>query len=302
MQPGMTFGTLSFYSQEFAVFSNSIRSVLRVASEMMAFPLHTVAPKVKLSDALHSLLKMNHSGMPVVDEDGNYLGVFSEKCCLRAVAETPTLKEWEGLAIGNADVMVTKLFCLSPDEDAIAAIGGLLKNKVSGAPVTDSNRTFLGVFSEKTSMRVLIGAAYDSLPSAAVSAFMDCDRSRLIDEPTSLARILKIFIETPFRRLPVLRGDQVIGMVNRRNLLRAKITMPNLTVANYMDRKARTVSKDDDLLTLAEIFLSTPYRRLPVVQDGKLIGQVSRRDVLNCAYHLMDPPLELPSRFYISSH
>ena len=78
--------------------------------------------------------------------------------------------------------------------------------------------------------------------------------------------------------------------------------MPNLTVANYMDRKARTVSKDDDLLTLAEIFLSTPYRRLPVVQDGKLIGQVSRRDVLNCAFHLMDPPLELPNRFYISSH
>lgn len=284
------------------MFSSSIRSVPRVASEIMASPLQTVSPKVKLSDALHSLLKMNHSGMPVVDEDGSYLGVFSEKCCLRAVAETPTVGEWEGLAIGKTTVMVTELFCLSPDEDAIAAIGGLLKNKVSGAPVTGSNRTFLGVFSEKTSMQVLIGAAYDSLPSATVSAFMDCDRSRLIDEPTSLARILRIFIETPLRRLLVVRGDQIIGMVNRRNLLRSNITMPNLAVANYMDRKARTVSKDDDLLTLAEIFLSTPYRRLPVVQDGKIIGQVSRRDVLSCAFHLMDPPKELTDRFYISSH
>ena len=259
------------------MFSSSNRIFPRVASEMMASPVQTVAPKVKLSDALHSLLRMNHSGMPVVDDDGNYLGVFSEKCCLKAVAETPTLSEWERFAIGDSTVMVTKLFCLSPDEDAITAIGGLLKNSVSGAPVTDSNRTFLGVFSEKTSMRVLIGAAYDSLPSAAVSAFMDCDRSRLIDEPTSLATILRIFIETPFRRLPVVRGDRVVGMVNRRNLLRANLTMPNLAVANYMDRQARTVSKDDDLLTLAEIFLSTPYRRLPVVQDGKLIGQVSRR-------------------------
>ena len=75
-----------------------------------------------------------------------------------------------------------------------------------------------------------------------------------------------------------------------------------MSVADCMDRKARTVTKNDDLLTLAEIFLNTPYRRLPVVQDGKLIGLVSRRDVLNCAYHLMDPLEELPDRFlYISA-
>ncbi len=298
----MSFGSLYFFSQESAVFTNSIRSVPRVASDLMAFPLHTVTSKVSLTDALHSLLKMNHSGMPVVDEYGNYLGVFSEKCCLRALSETPKVKEWEGMPIGNSGVMITKLFCLSPDEDALSAIGGLLKNKVSGAPVTEMDHTFLGVFSEKTSMRVLIGAAYDSLPSAAVRAFMDCDRSRLIDEQTPLARIVKIFIETPFRRLPIVRGDQVVGMVNRGNVLRAKITMPQLSVANYMDRNARTVSKDVDLLTLAEIFLNTPYRRLPVVEGGKLIGQVSRRDVLECAYHLMDPPKELLNRYYIASH
>ena len=284
------------------MFSNSIRSVPQVASELMARKLHTTAPNVRAADALNTLLKLNHSGMPVVDEAGNYLGVFSEKCCLRVLQETPTQKAWESMPIHLSGIMATKLFCLSPDEDAIAAIGGLLKRKVSGAPVTDVDHTFRGMFSEKTSMRVLIGAAYDSLPSATVSAYMDCDRSRLFDEQTTLGKILNIFIDTPFRRLPIVRGDQVVGMVNRGNLLRAKIEMPNLSVADCMDRKARTVTKNDDLLTLAEIFLHTPYRRLPVVQDGKLVGLVSRRDVLNCAYHLMDPLEELPDRFlYISA-
>ena len=284
------------------MFSNSIRSVPQVANELMARRIHTILPSVRAADALNTLIKLNHSGVPVVDEAGKYLGVFSEKCCLRALQETPIIKEWESLPIHHSGVMATKLFCLSPDEDAIAAIGGLLKRKVSGAPVTDVDHTFRGMFSEKTSMRVLIGAAYDSLPSATVSAFMDCDRSRLFDEQTPLAKILKIFIDTPFRRLPIVRGDQVIGLVNRGNLLRAKIEMPNMSVADCMDRKARTVTKNDDLLTLAEIFLNTPYRRLPVVQDGKLIGLVSRRDVLNCAYHLMDPLEELPDRFlYISA-
>lgn len=284
------------------MFSNSIRSVPQVANELMARRVYTISPNVRAADALNTLLKQNHSGIPVVDDAGKYLGVFSEKCCLRALQETPTQKEWETLPIHSSGVMATKLFCLSPDEDAIAAIGGLLKRKVSGAPVTDIDHTFRGMFSEKTSMRVLIGVAYDSLPSATVSAFMDCDRSRLFDEQTPLAKILKIFIDTPFRRLPIVRGDQVVGMVNRGNLLRAKIEMPNMSVAECMDRKARTVTKNDDLLTLAEIFLNTPYRRLPVVQDGKLIGLVARRDVLNCAYHLMDPHEELPDRFlYISA-
>lgn len=284
------------------MFSNSLRSVPSVAGDLMANPLHTIAPGVPVQDALRKLLKLNHSGMPVVDEAGFYLGVFSEKCCLRALQETRTLKEWEGLPIARTGVMVRKLFCLSPEEDAVAAIGGLLKRKVSGAPVVDSDRTFRGVFSEKTSMQVLIGAAYDSMPSATVSAFMDCDTSRLIDEETPLARILQTFIETPFRRLPIVRDDRVVGMVNRGNLLRTKIEMPNISVADCMDRTARTVTENDDLLSLAEIFLKTPYRRLPIVHDGKLQGQVSRRDVLNCAYHLMDPHEELPNRFlYVSA-
>jgi CBS domain-containing protein len=164
------------------------------------------------------------------------------------------------------------------------------------------DRKFLGVFSEKTSMQVLIGAAYDSLPSATVRAFMDDDRCRLIDEQTPLARIVQTFIGTPLRRLPVVREDRVVGMVSRSNLLRAKIQMPSKSAADYMDRTARTVNANDDLLSLADIFLHTPYRRLPIVEDGKLIGQVSRRDVLKCAYHLMDPLEKLPNRFlYVSA-
>ncbi len=56
-----------------------------------------------------------------------------------------------------------------------------------------------------------------------------------------------------------------------------------------MDADAKTITVDIDLLTIAQTFLSTPYRRLPVLRDGKVIGQVSRRDVLAGVYRLIEP-------------
>jgi CBS domain-containing protein len=283
------------------MFSSALRSVPPIAGGLMTRRTHTLSPNLSVRQGLDAMLKYNHSGMPVVDSAGNYVGVFSEKCFLKAVQDTATLKVWDTLPIRDTSAMATRLFCLDPDEDTIAAIGGLLKNGVSGAPVTNPDHTFLGMFSEKTSMRVLIGAAYDSLPSATVKAFMDKDRSRLIDEQTTLGAIAMIFIDTPFRRLPVVRGDRVVGLVNRGNLLRTDVEVPQATVGDYLDSRARTVTENTDLLTLAEIFMNSPYRRLPVVENGKLMGLVSRRDVLDSAYHLMDPPKETPHRYLYMS-
>ena len=119
------------------------------------------------------------------------------------------------------DIMVSKLVTLSPDMDAFEAIGILLRHRISGAPVIDSERNFLGVFSEKSSMQLLIDAAYEQVPSCQVAEFMNTDRGRTITEHTGLLSIVQIFLGTPYRRLPVLRGDKLVGQISRRDVLRA---------------------------------------------------------------------------------
>jgi CBS domain-containing protein len=52
------------------------------------------------------------------------------------------------------------------------------------------------------------------------------------------------------------------------------------TVAHFMTAAGRTISPEMDLYAIAHYFLTTPIRRLPVVEEGRLIGQVSRRDAL----------------------
>ncbi len=122
------------------------------------------------------------------------------------------------------DFMVTRLVTLRPEMDVIDAVQRLLKNRISGAPVVDSGGMYLGVFSEKCSMHVLLDAAYEQLPSNEVRVFMDTD-AKTIQPETNLLSIAQVFLLTPYRRLPVIEEGRLVGQVSRRDVLRASMDL-----------------------------------------------------------------------------
>ena len=124
------------------------------------------------------------------------------------------------------DVMATDLVLLREDMDIYEAIRMLLRKKISGASVVNSDHELVGVISEKDCLRLFANAAYNMLPG----------------------------------------GD----------------------VGHYMAKEVKTIGPDEDIFAAASIFLSKPFRRLPVLEHGKLIGQISRRDVLEGSRHVWE--------------
>jgi len=55
---------------------------------------------------------------------------------------------------------------------------------------------------------------------------------------------------------------------------------PPQTAATIMRKHPVCVQPDTELFTLASILVNHGYRHLPVVEDGELLGIVSRRDIL----------------------
>lgn len=280
------------------------------AKDVMQSQLTTVGPTIHFSEAVALLVRRGVSGLPIVDEAGSYLGMFSEKCCLRIVRSCSALADPEDPSpLVAQDAMATKLVMLHEEDDVFAGIEKLLSHRVSGAPVLNSNEQFVGIFSEKTSVSVLIQSVFDNLPSAQIGRFADRDRGRVVDETTPLSQIVETFVETDFRRLPVLKAGRVVGQVSRRDVIKQPRIFRwisdlsdrrrpdpdkdvDYNVLSFADTTANTIGPELDLLSILGLFLNTPYRRLPVLDNGRLVGQISRRDVLQC---VMNETKHVPS-------
>lgn len=109
--------------------------------------------------------------------------------------------------ISARDFMVKDLITIAPDADVIDAVGVLLTHGISGAPVVDSDGRYLGVFSEKCSMQVLLDAAYEQLPVRDVRSYMDVE-AQTIGPETHLLSVAQVFLLTPAQALAGARERQ----------------------------------------------------------------------------------------------
>ena len=105
----------------------------------------------------------------------------------------------------------------------------------------------------------------------------------------------KLLLKNKISGAPVIdAANQLIGIFSEKDLMTALIDavydeFPASDVEAYMDPHPRSISEETDLLSIAQIFHDNTFRRLPVVRDGKLVGQISRRDVLRAVVKLIEP-------------
>ncbi|WP_124981817.1 CBS domain-containing protein [Nonlabens xiamenensis] len=124
------------------------------------------------------------------------------------------------------DYMTRKLITFTPDQGITEVMETLLKQRVTGGPVVDADGNLVGIISDTDLMHVIGDSRYHNMPV----------------------------------------GDR--------------------KVSEYMSSQPATIAQDADIFDAASRFLKTGHRRFPVTENGKLIGQISRMDVIIAATKL----------------
>lgn len=118
---------------------------------------------------------------------------------------------------------------------------------------------------------------------------------------------IDLLLEHHISGAPVIdEAGRLVGIFSEKDCMRVLLEgtydgLPTSTVGAFMRPQVEVLSEDTDILSIAHTFLSTSYRRLPVVRDGKLVGQISRRDLLKTWSELLrGAPSSNSSYLYLS--
>lgn len=63
--------------------------------------------------------------------------------------------------------------------------------------------------------------------------------------------------------------------------LESELDESSACVAKYMTEEVVSFSPEDSLLEICDCLLERDFRRIPIVSDGKLVGILSRKDIID---------------------
>lgn len=116
--------------------------------------------------------------------------------------------------------MATELISFSPEDDILHAVRVLLDNNISGAPVLDESGKLIGILSMKDCMEIVYNTAHHRDWGGKVEQYMSREVEH-IEADTSILTAAEKFLNSHFRRFPVLRNGQLVGQISRHDILRA---------------------------------------------------------------------------------
>jgi CBS domain-containing protein len=109
------------------------------------------------------------------------------------------------------DIMTTDVITVSPNTTIRNLAMTLIKNQISGAPVSGKNGKIVGVVSE---------ADIVAKKGKDVKAIMS-KKIISVSEETPVEEIARLMTTHRIKRLPVMRKDEVVGIVSRADIVSA---------------------------------------------------------------------------------
>lgn len=131
-------------------------------------------------------------------------------------------------------------------------------------------------------LQVLYQGLKSQIPQPLLARDLMSSPVRTIRPQASIEQAQRILFRYGHSGLTVVNEDnQLVGIISRRDLdLALHHGFSHAPVKGYMTRNVKTITPDTTLPQIEAIMVADDVGRLPVMQQGKLVGIVTRTDVL----------------------
>ncbi len=271
----------------------------------------TLPPTSTLMHALKTMIKKNFRRIPIADAGTRRLeGIISATDFVNLFgggAKFGIIKAKYGGNLAAAvneeveKIMETEVVTVDYTDSFEDAVETMFEKKVGGCPIVDKENVVVGIITERDVLRYLgrekdvDGIAADYMTRSVVT----------IKPKDTIETAMKMMIEKKFRRLPVIDDGILVGLITVREILRyfgmgeacKMLTSGNIKEA--IDKPVSTILGNDELLVCREILtfpaditisqlvkamLEKGYGAALIVDDGRLDGIITERDLIKFLY------------------
>ncbi|MHC4887928.1 MAG: CBS domain-containing protein [Planctomycetota bacterium] len=106
-----------------------------------------------------------------------------------------------------------------------------------------------------------------------------------VKKDTPIYEALGLLSEYNITGIPVVRDDMIlVGVLSEKDILRlfyAHEDEEEGTVNDFMTQPAVHFDEEESLLDICDCLMNNYFRRVPVTSGGKLVGIISRKDIID---------------------
>ncbi len=236
-----------------------------------------------LRDALKLMRKNRISRLLVTDND-KIVGIITE----RDIADR--LGFWKERKISDAHIHVSaacsyNLLTIDANASLGTAAELMLRRKISSLLVTENGKP-IGILTKTDLIKSLRNI------KVLVEKYMSKNTFSLYVGAT-LLEARKLMFERGVKRVPILLKDKIVGIVTEADIANAlgafrKLAegkqwdekLKKINVEEVMSKEVLCVSPNDSLAKVVEIMLRENISGLPVVENEKLVGIITKTDLI----------------------
>jgi CBS domain-containing protein len=104
-----------------------------------------------------------------------------------------------------------------------------------------------------------------------------------IKRSTNIHEAIRILVENNITGLPVVNDDMTVaGIISEKDMLGLLYNIEDKpgNVEQFMTEEVVCFDKEDSLIDIAESFMKSSFRRVPILDEGRLVGIISRKDII----------------------
>ncbi len=270
-------------------------SVMSIATRAVV----DVAPTMTIKGAAEAMTEHGFRRLPVTDPGTKrLLGIIGSSDIIdflgggqkaRLVQEKHRGNFLSAVNDSVREIMATDVLTLDKGSKIKDVLGLILDSRVGGVVILDEERKVSGIVTERDLVFLLSG----KLTGKKVGDYMT-SRVVVASPDMTLGEATRAMVTNSFRRLPVVEGKELVGMLTTRDIIefvgrnRAFTKLTGNKLDEVLDTPAREIMKtqvarvnrDTDLGEVARIIEETGTGTVCVVEDGDLKGILTERDII----------------------